>query len=545
MAHDGLDMSCLKIALAQISPWVGDIDGNVNKVVAAARTASAQGADLVVFPEMALLGYPADDLLFRSGLPAAIEAAWVRLERELPALAVVVGTPEYSAGVIYNSAIVFVNGERRAIYRKQCLPNYGVFDERRHFQAGTKPCVVTIADTPVGITICEDFFVPGPAIQARDRGAELLVNLSASPFAQDKMSDRQEAASARADATGLPVVYVNCVGGQDELVFDGRSMFISSDGQRLMTAPAFETGVYLLVVEDGVLVAGVNAPDSDPEPEALVYQALVHATRDYVERNAFPGVLVGLSGGIDSALTVAIAADALGPERVWAVSMPSRYTAAISNEDAAAQARALGVRYDELSIESVFQSYLTSLEPLFGDRAPDTAEENLQPRARGTLLMALSNKFGHLVLAPGNKSELAVGYSTIYGDMCGGFAPLKDIYKTWVYRLSRHRNRQGPTIPERVLERAPSAELREGQTDRDSLPDYPQLDAILEAYIENHRSIAEITASGEDEAVVRQVVGLVRRSEYKRRQAPPGPKVTHLSFGRERRYPITAVHGDL
>lgn len=546
----------MKIAMAQLNLWVGDIDGNVDRIVAAAQTARDEhGADLVVSPEMAVLGYPPDDLLLRHGLPAAIAAGLERIRESVRGIAVVVGYPEYvgeyavedGGPVIYNAAAVFRDGERLGNYRKQCLPNYGVFDERRHYRPGDAPCVIEVAGARVGITICEDIWEAGPAGQAAEAGAELLVNLNASPFHGDKRAEREAVLSERARANGLPIVYVNCVGGQDELVFDGRSMVCDAGGGLVACTPAFREGVFPAAFEDGRPVGGEIADTASSDE--LIYGALVQATRDYIDRNGFPGALVGLSGGIDSALTLAVAVDALGPERVRAVAMPSRYTAAISKEDAVAQAEMLGVHYDELPIEPMFERYLEVLSDAFVGRKADTTEENLQSRIRGALLMALSNKLGHLVLATGNKSEMAVGYATLYGDMCGGFSPLKDVYKTRVYRLARYRNGVSPAIPERVIERPPSAELRADQADTDTLPPYDELDPIIEAYVEEGRSIAEICNPGGDpghaEATVRRVAGLIRRAEYKRRQAAPGPKVTRRAFGRDRRYPITAVYGDL
>lgn len=533
-----------RIAMAQLNFWVGDIDGNVEKILAAAVDARDRlRADLVVFPEMAVLGYPPDDLLLRQGLPAAVDAAMARIASEVQGITAVVGFPEYAGESLYNAAAIVRDGKRLATYRKRCLPNYGVFDERRHFSPGESPCVVEVAGSLIGISICEDIWEQGPTAAARAAGATMLVNLNASPFHIGKGAEREAVLAARARANDLPIVYVNCVGGQDELVFDGRSMACDAHGEITMRAPAFAEGVFL--AEAAPPADDNAAPDSAAPEEALAYDALVLATRDYVERNGFPGVLIGLSGGIDSALALAIAADALGAERVWAVAMPSRYTADISNQDAAAQAKLLGVRYDELPIERVFQGYLDQLAPLFAARAEDTTEENLQSRIRGALLMALSNKFNYLVLATGNKSEMAVGYATLYGDMCGGFAPLKDVYKTWVYRLARLRNTRSPAIPQRVIARPPSAELRADQLDADSLPPYDELDPIIEAYVEQGRSIADIAGEGHEEAVVRRVAWLVRRAEYKRRQAAPGPKLTRRAFGRDRRYPITAVYGDL
>lgn len=534
----------LRIAMAQINLWVGDIEGNVDKIVgASARARDEQSADLIVFPEMAVLGYPPDDLLLRRGLPDAIHAGLDRIAREVSGIAVVVGYPEYRGEDIYNAAAVIQDGAIIRSYRKQCLPNYGVFDERRHFVPGEMPCVFGLNDVQIGVTLCEDIWEAEPARQAKEAGAQLLVNLNASPFHVGKRDDREAVLRDRARDNGLGIVYVNCVGGQDELVFDGGSMALDARGEPQVYAPVFEEGVYLAEYRDGDIRAGHRSERRTPE--AVMYDAVVQATRDYVDRNGFAGALLGLSGGIDSALAVAVAADALGPDRVWALALPSRYTADISNEEAAAQAEMLGIRYQELSIESLFGGYLDELSPVFADRAADATEENLQSRIRGTLLMALSNKFNYLVLATGNKSEMAVGYATLYGDMCGGFAPLKDVYKTWVYRLANYRNTISPAVPQRVIDRPPSAELRADQADTDSLPPYDVLDPIIEAYVEQGLSIAQICAQGFEESRVRQVAGLIRRNEYKRRQSAPGPKVTRRAFGRDRRYPITAVYGDL
>ena len=533
----------LKLALAQLNLWVGDVDGNVERIVEAAGHArDTLGASLVACTELALIGYPPDDLLLRSGMPAQIEAGLARLRREVRGITLVVGTPEYADGTIYNAALVLRDGEVLGRYRKQHLPNYGVFDEQRHYRAGHEACVFEQDGRRIGITICEDIWVAGPAAQARHAGAELLINLNASPFDTDKAANRRRALDSRVAETGLSIAYVNCVGGQDEVVFDGGSFAVNADGGEAFRAPTFEAGVFPLIWQDGRLQGAMATPKT---ADALLYDALVQATRDYVGRNGFPGALIGLSGGIDSALVAAIAVDALGPDRVWGVSMPSRYTASMSNDDARLEAEALGIRYDCIAIEPAFSAFNTLLAPVFAGREPDLTEENLQSRSRGVLLMALSNKFGHVVLTTGNKSEMAVGYATLYGDMCGGFAPIKDVYKTRVFALARYRNSLSPVIPERVLTRPPSAELRPDQTDADSLPPYEVLDPLLMAYVEAQRSISEIIAMGFDEPTVRRVAGLVRRSEYKRRQAPPGPKVTRCAFGRERRYPITAVYGDV
>jgi len=533
----------LRLAAAQVDLWVGDIEGNVDRMIAAASRARDElQADIVAFPELAILGYPPDDLLLRSGLPDAIAAGLARLQCAVHGIHVVVGLPEFDADGLYNAAFVLRDGEIVARARKMLLPNYGVFDEKRHFRAGAAPCVFDVKGTRIGLCICEDVWGPGPAALARAAGAQLLLNINASPFDVAKGADRERVLRERIDECGLPILYVNLVGGQDDLVFDGGSLAVNTDGQVGFRAPLFEETVSAVEFRDGQLTGEMCEPLS---LEASVYRGLVKATRDYVDRNGFPGALLGLSGGIDSALIAAIAVDALGPERVWVVSLPSRYTADMSNDDARLEADALSCRYDVLPIEPIFESLSATLAETFAARKPDITEENMQSRSRGILLMALSNKFGHVVLTTGNKSEMAVGYATLYGDMCGGFAPIKDVYKTLVYRLAVYRNTISPVIPERVITRPPSAELREDQKDSDSLPPYEVLDPILEAYVEDSRSIAEIVAMGFDETDVRRVASLVRRSEYKRRQAPPGPKVTRRAFGRERRYPLTAVYGDL
>lgn len=533
----------LRLVAAQLNFWVGDIAGNVDKMIQAARRARDEiGADLIAFPELALLGYPPDDLLLRSGLPAAVETGLERIRQDVSGIHMIVGHPEYAEEGLYNAATVFRDGELVRRYRKRLLPNYGVFDEKRHFLPGASACVFDLKGVPVGLCICEDIWGPQPADESRDSGARVLININASPFALRKSSERETVLRDRARETGLPILYVNMVGGQDDLLFDGDSAAVNGDGRTVFRAPAFEENLYTVDFQRGELSGSVCETLSE---EAVVYRGLVQSVRDYVNRNGFPGALLGLSGGIDSALIAAIAADALGPERVWGVSLPSRYTLDMSNDDAQIEAAALGIRYSALPIEPTFQALTATLAESFAGRPVDITEENMQSRSRGVLLMALSNKFGHVVLTTGNKSEMAVGYATLYGDMCGGFAPIKDVYKTLVFRLAQYRNTISPVIPERVLTRPPSAELRLDQKDSDSLPPYEVLDPILEAYVEDSRSIPEIVAMGFEEAIVRRVAALVRRSEYKRRQAPPGPKVTRRAFGRERRYPITAVYGDV
>lgn len=537
----------LTIALAQLNLWVGDVEGNVQKIIDAAEHArDTLGASLIACPELSLIGYPPDDLLLRSAMPTLIDSGLQRLLREVRGITLVVGLPEYAregaAAAIYNAAYVIEDGVVVSRTRKQRLPNYGVFDERRHFRPGKQTLVFEHRGRRVGLCICEDIWDSGPAAAAKAAGAELLLNINASPYDLYKTADRRRVFDSRVAETGLPIAYVNCVGGQDDVLFDGDSTGIDSDGRIGFSAPLFEEGVYTLRLEQGRWQGSVRDTET---AEAVVYRGLVQSVRDYVNRNGFPGALIGLSGGIDSALVAAIAADALGPERVWGVSLPSRYTADMSNDDARLEAEALGIRYSTLSIEPAFEAFTATLAADFAGRPVDLAEENLQSRCRGVMLMALSNKFGQVVLTTGNKSEMAVGYATLYGDMCGGFAPIKDVYKTLVYRLCRYRNTLGAVIPERVLTRPPSAELRPDQKDSDSLPPYEVLDPVLELYVEHQLSIPEIAARGYDEGVVRRVAALVRRSEYKRRQAPPGPKITRCAFGRERRYPITAVYGDI
>jgi len=539
-----VNVAPIRLAAAQLNLWVGDIEGNVGKIIDAARHARDElKADLVACPELSMLGYPPDDLLLRTALPQAIEEGVARLLREVHGITLIVGLPEFTPQGRYNAAWVIRDGAVIARYRKQLLPNYGVFDEKRHFLPGSGTAVFDLRGVPVGVCVCEDVWGPAPAVAAKAAGARLLININASPYDLSKHRDRIDVLRARSAETGLPILYVNMVGGQDDLVFDGGSLGVNGDGTVAFRAPVFEEGVYVAGF-NGRFIGQIAAEESE---EAAVYKGLVQATRDYVERNGFPGALIGLSGGIDSALVAAIAADALGPEKVWTVALPSRYTAGMSNEDARLQAERLGLRHSVLPIETAFGAFNQTLAETFAGRGADLTEENLQSRCRGVLLMALSNKFGQVVLTTGNKSEMAVGYATLYGDMCGGFAPIKDVYKTLVYRLARYRNTlgDGEVIPERVITRPPSAELREDQKDSDSLPPYEVLDPILEAYVEDSHSIAEIVAMGYDRATVQRVAALVRRSEYKRRQAPPGPKITRRAVGRERRYPITAVYGDL
>jgi NAD+ synthase (glutamine-hydrolysing) len=533
----------LKIALAQLDLLVGDVQGNATRVIATARRARTDlGADLILFPELTLSGYPPEDLLFHRGFRRQIETGLERVRQELQDVSVVVGFPEYARAGIYNSAALISGGSIAAIHRKAELPNYKVFDEKRYFQPGTQPTVVDHQGFKIGLLVCEDIWEPESTQLARSAGAELLVVINASPFELHKQREREDIARIRARDVGLPLAYVNIMGGQDELIFDGNSFVMDADGRVVMRAPAYEEGTYLIEFvrrERGKVVPQPGSIAPELSDEASVYGALVLGVRDYVNKHGFPGIVMGLSGGVDSALTLAIAVDALGAERVHAVMMPSRYTSPMSLEDAEAQARLLGVKYSTLSIESMFEATLATLKGEFAGRPPDASEENIQSRCRMLLLMGISNKTGKMLLTTGNKSEMAVGYATLYGDMAGGFAPIKDCSKLLVYRLSAYRNSLGRVIPQRVIDRPPSAELRHEQKDSDSLPPYEVLDAILEAFIEEDLSVDEIEARGFDRATVGRVLDLVKRNEYKRRQAPPGVRVSRRAFGRDWRYPIT------
>jgi NAD+ synthetase len=532
----------VQIAIAQLNQVVGDLRGNARSILAAAREAERAGARLVVTPELSLCGYPPEDLLLR---PAFLDAC----ARELAALAaevrhsvVLVGFPEVDAGTCYNALAVLRGGRVAATYRKQQLPNYTVFDEERYFVAGRDPCIVDVDGVPIGLIICEDCWFPGPSRQAQEAGARMLVVANGSPYHTRQQALRREQVGARARETGLPVVYVNRVGGQDELVFDGASFVADASGNVAQQLPAWHETLALATFENGTPKPVRSSLDAELEPH--VYAALVMGVRDYVGKNRFPGVLLGLSGGVDSALTLAVAVDALGRDRVRAVMMPSPFNAPISLEDARSMAGILGVRYDEIPIEPMMGAFGASLAGEFAGLPADATEENIQARIRGTLLMALSNKFGSIVLTTGNKSEMAVGYATLYGDMAGGFSVLRDISKTLVYRLSRYRNRLGRVIPERIITRAPSAELRANQTDQDALPPYDVLDAVLEAYVEQDRSPADIVAMGYLPEHVRKVVRLIKISEYKRRQAAIGIRITPRGFGKDWRYPVTSAWAD-
>ncbi|MCE2543426.1 MAG: NAD+ synthase [Acidobacteria bacterium] len=567
----------LRLALCQANLPVGDLAGNVERMRREIRRARDRGSDLVVFPELALTGYPPEDLLLKASFVREAAEAARELAAEATGIVAIVGVPVGAApgagaAALHNAAVVLADGRVAATYHKHHLPNYAVFDERRYFAPGRQALVIEVRGRRIGLTICEDIWMPGGPADwaAAEGGAELLVNLSASPYHRDKGRERESLFAARCRRQRCGLAFCNAVGGQDELVFDGHSLVIGPDGTVIARGAQFEEELLVVDIEErpgGVSGAASEAAAADarvatasiaapPEPAARpplpartlagllapaaeTYRALTLGTADYIRKNRFRGAVLGLSGGIDSALTLAIAADAIGPQSVTAVSMPSRYTAAENRDDGAELARRLGVRLIELPIEDLAAAYAAVLAQPFAGTESDVTEENLQARIRGNLVMALSNKFGWLVLTTGNKSEMSVGYATLYGDMAGGFAVLKDVLKTWVYRLADWRNRDGEVIPRRIIDKPPTAELRANQLDSDSLPPYDLLDAILEAYVEQDRSPAQIESAGFERATVERVVQLVDRAEYKRRQAPPGVRISTRAFGKDRRLPIT------
>lgn len=551
----------MKVALAQYNLPVGDIEGNTARILHAVDTAAAAGAQVLALPELAVTGYPPEDLLLKASFVRANEEAVRKIAAATGEILVVVGfvEPDQTDGMHYNSAAVCQHGEVLAVYRKQLLPNYGVFDEDRYFEPGRGEFLFVAEKGTIGVCVCEDAWFPnGPLISQGDAGAQVVVNINASPFHKSKLHEREHMLGERARRAEAAIVYVNCVGGQDELVFDGASLVVAPDGSIVARLPQFEEAFAVVDVPLGnarethskqTTRVPITLPPSTASAEpvivaplegpAEVYEALKLALRDYALKNGFEKIVLGLSGGIDSTLTATIAADALGPDKVLGVLMPSGFSTSHSVSDAEELAANLGIATHTVPIGAAYEAYLKMLEQVYGPVQMGLAEENLQARIRGNLLMAISNRYGHLVVATGNKSEMAVGYATLYGDMAGGFALLKDVFKTEVYELCRYRNTISPVIPDNVMTKPPSAELRPDQVDQDSLPPYDTLDAILDLYVEDDRSRGEIVALGFDAAVVDKVLRMVDRAEYKRRQAPPGPKVTTKAFGRDRRLPIT------
>ncbi|MFT0212581.1 NAD+ synthase [Pseudomonas sp. F1_0610] len=533
--------SQLHIALAQINLRVGDISGNVQRVLDAAQQAYQQQADLIVFPELTLCGYPAQDLLLRDSMQLRIENALQQLCQELPDIQVILGLPWSQEGMRYNSCAHIHQGKVKHLYFKQFLPNYAVFDEQRYFAAGNTSCIIECKGIKLALSICEDIWHDSPMLQAKKQGAHALISINASPYNYGKQQEREMLVTRQAKQGSMPVIYLNLVGGQDELVFDGNSFACNADGNLAYRAPAFKETIECISLQKTAETLAINKHKiaAPLTKAASVYQALVLAIQDYVQYNGFKGVLLGLSGGIDSALVLALASDALGADKVEAVMMPYHYTAQISQDDAAEQANTLGVKYQVAPIAPMVEAFLQTLTPIFGAQPKGITEENLQARCRGSLLMAMSNKTGALVLTTSNKSETAVGYSTLYGDMAGGFAPLKDVPKTLVFELAKYRNTLGKCIPERVISRPPSAELSPDQKDEDSLPAYPVLDEILRLYVDDDHSANDIIARGFAPEIVMKVLRLVDINEYKRRQAAVGPRITKRSFSLDRRYPIT------
>jgi NAD+ synthase (glutamine-hydrolysing) len=530
----------LKIALAQLNFSVGAIAENAQKIIHAAHQAKHLDADIIVFPELCITGYPPEDLLLRADFLDDAHQTICRIASEVHGITLVIGYPQMQQECLYNCAVAIRNGITLTEYHKRALPNYGVFDERRYFQPGTGLGLFDIDHTRVALAICEDLWTPGIIAENSAAGADLIISLNASPFHAGKIQQREDVILQQAQQSGIAVVYVNAIGGQDELIFDGASFVANRNGEVVYRAAEFEEQLDVVTFEQKQ--AHPYRLQALYSSEESVYRALVLGIRDYVRKNGFKGALLGLSGGIDSALTLALAVDALGADQVEAVLMPSRYTQDMSNEDAVAEAQLLGVQYHSIAIEPAVQAFSAMLAPIFADSAKDTTEENIQARCRGVILMALSNKQGKLLLTTGNKSEMSVGYATLYGDMAGGFAPLKDVSKQLVYQLAEYRNRIAAVIPRRVIERAPSAELAPDQKDQDSLPPYEQLDAILALYIEQDKSAAEILALGFAAEHIQRAISLVDKNEYKRRQSPPGVRITPRAFGRDRRYPISSAY---
>ena len=534
----------IHIVIAQLNFTVGDIENNTKKIIEAIKKVNDDNnADVIVFPELCVSSYPPEDLLLRPAFNKSINIAVEKIKAVTKNIHVILGYPLIQNENLYNVCSLIHDKKIKKTYYKQYLPNYSVFDEKRYFTSGNDLCTFEIKGVTAALTICEDIWVEKPTAEAAAANAKILFNINASPFDKNKKLERKNVISKKASESGMFIVYVNLVGGQDELIFDGNSMVFDKKGNIIFQAPEFEEGLYKTHID----IKNVenkkelkNEKNLCSVEEKIIYKGLVLGVKDYVEKNNFQGVVVGLSGGIDSALTLCIAVDALGSKNVEALIMPSRYTSKMSTDDARALAEKLKVEYKIISIEAPFSAFLQSLEPIFKKSPMDTTEENIQARVRGVLLMAISNKYNKLVLATGNKSEMSVGYATLYGDMAGGYSPLKDVWKTLVYQLAKWRNKEQEVIPENIINRPPTAELRENQLDRDSLPDYEILDPILEQYIELDRHPEEIIKNGFDKKIVYEIISLVDKNEYKRRQAAPGIKITERAFGKDRRYPISS-----
>ena len=533
----------ISIVLAQLDLAVGDISGNTKLIIDSCEKAKNQhNADLIIFPDLSISGYPPEDLLLHSGFKRRINDALNSIKEEVAGISALIGFPDYSDDSIYNACAVFRDKEEIVKYRKEALPNYSVFDEKRYFTSDEQPTVFELKGKKIGINICEDIWHKSAAMKAKESGADLIIVINGSPYEKDGQSKRENIVKQRALQTDLPIVYLNMIGGQDELVFDGASFVMSKNGEIKYRATSFEESMDLFefdLINNECVPIKSNISSKLSVAES-VYKALVRGTKDYIEKHKFSGVVMGLSGGIDSALTLSIACDAIGSDKVRAVMMPYFFTSAMSLEDAQCQADTLNIKYDILPISSLYDSTVDLLQPIFLNSEKDTTEENIQSRARGLLLMAISNKTGSMLLTTGNKSEMAVGYATLYGDMAGGFAPIKDCTKTMVKKLAKYRNTISEVIPNRVIEREPSAELRENQHDSDSLPPYDVLDPILEAFIEEDLSVEEIVERGFERETVTSILEMVKRNEYKRRQAPPGVRISNRAFGRDWRYPITS-----
>jgi NAD+ synthase (glutamine-hydrolysing) len=537
-------MKTINIAYAQINPTVGDLDNNLQLLINQAHEAQSQGADLIAFPELSLSGYPPEDLLFRNSFISDCLANAEKYAKATPDIFSIIGLPLIQNGKLTNAAIVTNKGRIVHHYAKQKLPNYGVFDELRYFTAGTKPLALELKGINIGVTICEDLWTPEVAEQTKNAGADILISLNASPFELSKQQERLNVLQTRAKETTLPILYVNAFGGQDELTFDGNSLLLDKHGNTIINAPCFEASMAVFELNKNGDINTSAKQNHQLDDVALIYKALVLGIKDYYGKNKFKGIVIGLSGGIDSALTLALAVAAIGADKVKTVMMPTKFTSDMSIEDATLMAKQLGTKHTTLPISDCFNSFLECLEPEHGQLPHDTTEENIQARCRGVILMAISNKLHFLLLTTGNRSELAVGYATLYGDMAGGFSALKDVYKTQAYDLANFINKEKKIIPQRIIDRPPSAELADDQVDQDSLPPYEVLDIVLSLYLDNEFNFKQIVDEGFNEETVRKVLRMVDINEHKRRQSPPGVRINHKAFGKDRRYPITNGYRD-